>query len=219
MPNLEQLLATIRAQAKDRFILGITGPPGSGKSTLSALVCKLWMEQMHNTKSGGADIVPMDGYHYSNEELDRIGLRQLKGIPETFDAAGFVEKLRHIRSHPNETHYCPRFDRSIEASIPNDIAITPDLKLIVVEGNYLLLDGDPWKELADIFDNVWYIDCDESVLLPRLINRHIEGGKTPEEARTKVDSTDLPNARLISNNRHRADLVLQGTDLTATGSI
>lgn len=218
MTKLDSLVAKIRAQAKPRFLLGITGPPGSGKSTLSETILKIWNETDSGTTDNGASIVPMDGYHLPNEELQRLGILHLKGIPQTFDAIGFVSKLRAIRSNPELTHYCPRFDRSIEASIQNDILVKPEDALVIVEGNYLLLDENPWKELANIFDAIWYIDADDSILLPRLLERHLHGGKTAEQAKEKVESTDVPNTKLIQKTRDRASLVLRASDMLINNS-
>lgn len=213
MRNLTKILLEIRAQALPRFMLGIAGPPGSGKSTLAELACRKWNEEMSDTTSGAATIVPMDGYHYSNEELQQMGLLHLKGIPASFDAKSFVNKVKELKSTPEEIHYCPRFDRSIEASTPDDIAVTPEHKLVIVEGNYLLLDEAPWDELSNIFDSIWYIDACESTLLPRLLNRHQLAGKDIENARGKVESTDIPNARLVAKTKTRAQVILSAEEL------
>lgn len=213
MQKLKDLLFEIRAQAMPRFLLGIAGPPGSGKSTLAKLACRIWNEEIKDTTSGAASIVPMDGYHHSNDELLQMGLLHLKGIPATFDSQSFIKKLKEIQSRPEETHYCPRFDRSIEASIADDISVTPEHKVVIVEGNYLLLDEAPWDELSTIFNSIWYIDASESVLLPRLLSRHQAAGKDSAKAREKVESTDLPNARLIEKTKTRADKILTAEEL------
>lgn len=213
MQKLKDLLLEIRAQAMPRFLLGITGPPGSGKSTLAELTCRLWNEELNDTTSGAASIVPMDGYHRSNDELLQMGLLHLKGIPATFDSHSFIKKLKEIKYQPQETHYCPRFDRSIEASISDDISVTPEHKVVIVEGNYLLLDEAPWDELSNIFNSVWYVDASESVILPRLLSRHQAAGKDSDKAREKVESTDLPNARLIEKTKTRAHKILTAEEL------
>ena len=213
MEKLKIALAEIYEQDKPRFLLGITGSPGAGKSTLADRVLRRWNEGVDGKSFGHAVIVPMDGYHLSNEELEQLGLLHLKGIPETFDAKGFVEKLALIRSNPNNIHYCPRFDRSIEASIPNDIAVPTNANLVIVEGNYLLLDSEPWSNLKQLFDASWFIEADDSILIPRLLKRHEEGGKSSEQARKKVDSTDLPNARLIEESKILADKIFSAYEL------
>jgi pantothenate kinase len=213
MQKLKDLLLEIRAQALPRFLLGIAGPPGSGKSTLAELTCRIWNEEINTTTCGAASIVPMDGYHHSNEELLQMGLLHLKGIPATFDSQSFIKKLKEIQSQPHKTHYCPRFDRSIEASVADDISVTPEHKVVIVEGNYLLLDEAPWDELSTIFNSIWYIDASESVLLPRLLSRHQAAGKDSAKAREKVESTDLPNARLVEKTKTRADKILTAEEL------
>jgi pantothenate kinase len=184
-----------------RFLLGITGCPAAGKSTFAGR-----LEQAINQRfaSDIAIVVPMDGFHLSNERLEELGLLPLKGIPETFDAESFTNLLRQIKHEQSQTVYCPRFDRSMEASIADAIAINPSHKLCIVEGNYLLLDTPPWNQCREHLDEVWYLDVPEDVLLPRLLERHQSGGRTPEAARTKVESTDLPNARLINATKRMA---------------
>lgn len=194
---------------QNRLLLGICGAPGAGKSTISAWIVESW--NLRHT--GEAVLVPMDGYHFSNETLERKGLLPLKGIPDTFDAPAFIAKLKSIKQSPAIEHYCPRFDRSIEASIDDDIKVSPSHKLIVVEGNYLLLARPPWNELKSLLDQIWFIDADEELLLPRLLARHQEAGKSAQAAREKLNSTDLPNARLVAESKGRADKVLESREL------
>jgi pantothenate kinase len=188
-----------------RFLLGIAGYPGAGKSTVSE-----WLVNGVNKKIAQhpAMVVPMDGYHYSNEKLEELELLALKGIPDTFDASAFVELLKNLRTITDANVYCPLFDRSIEASIPDAIVIEPKHKLCVVEGNYLLLEKDPWGECRQYFDEVWFLDVSFDTILPRLQERHIAGGKTPEGAKAKVESTDLPNAKIVEQTKNRAHRIL-----------
>jgi pantothenate kinase len=189
----------------ERYLLGIAGYPGAGKSTDSE-----WLVSGVNKKipQKPAMVVPMDGYHHSNERLQEMGLLELKGIPDTFDAEGFVELLKKLRTVTTSNVYCPLFDRSIEASIPDAIVIEPNHKLCVVEGNYLLLEKNAWKDCLQYFDEVWFLDVSFDTILPRLQQRHIDGGKTPEGAMAKVESTDLPNARLVEQTKNRAHRIL-----------
>jgi|ERR1700733_13075351 pantothenate kinase len=192
-------------KAGERYILGVVGYPGAGKSTVSE-----WLETgVNRLYPHSAIVVPMDGYHFSNETLDQLRLREFKGIPETFDAIGFIELLRRLRTTTDKNVCCPRFDRGIEASIEDAIVISPAQRLCIVEGNYLLLDKDPWRECKSLFDEVWFLDVTFATILPRLIARHIKGGRTPEGATAKVESTDLPNARLIEETKCRADRVIK----------
>jgi pantothenate kinase len=194
----------------NRFMLGICGAPGAGKSTLAEWIVHEWNE----SNPGQAVLVPMDGYHYSNEKLEAISLLPLKGIPDTFDSRAFVDKLKTIKTEPELGHFCPKFERSIETSIPDAISIDPRHRLIVSEGNYLLLDASPWNEIKNILDEIWFIDANEDLLLPRLIARHVAGGKTAKDAEDKVNSTDLPNARLVHASKNRADRIFDANDLS-----
>lgn len=192
--------------AGQRFLLGIVGYPGSGKSTVSHLL----VESVNNKKQNKiAEAVPMDGFHLSNEELEDKNLLPLKGIPESFNANGFLSLLRSLRQHTNAQVFCPLFDRSREISVENALIIEPEHKLCVVEGNYLLLEKKPWNECRQYFDQVWFIDSSFDEILPRLLQRHIEGGRTPEGARAKVESTDLPNARLVEAGKVLADRIIR----------
>jgi pantothenate kinase len=204
--HFAQIVLKAHAVKGGRYLLGLAGSPASGKSTFSAqLVASL------NKTCGreNAIVVPMDGYHYSNEELDEKGLKPLKGIPATFDASGFVDLIRKLKSENSKSVFAPLFDRSIEASIHNGIEVRPDHEIIVSEGNYLLLNEHPWKELRELFDAIWFIDSTVDVLIPRLTARHKEGGRNDEETKIKMESTDLPNARLIESTKARADRVIQ----------
>ena len=197
-----ELIDRLYRETRDfRLLLGIVGYPGAGKSTLAeALVRQV---NLRSTRES-AVVVPMDGYHYSNEKLTDMGLLPLKGIPSTFDAASFVALLKEIRANRSSV-FAPRFDRSIEASIENAIEVKPEDRLIVVEGNYLLLNEEPWLRIREILDEVWFIDTTFDVINPRLIARHRDGGKDLDAARKKVDSTDMPNARIIENTKKFAD--------------
>jgi pantothenate kinase len=190
----------------ERYMLGIAGYPGAGKSTVSEALVRGVNEKVFGNP---AMVVPMDGYHFSNAKLADMKLLELKGIPDTFDAYGFVDLLRRLRNTTDENVYCPLFERGIEASIENAIVIEPKHKLCIVEGNYLLLRKKPWDECKDYLDEVWFLDVAIDTILPRLIARHLQGGRTPDGARSKVDSTDLPNARLIEQTRPYADKLIR----------
>ncbi len=198
-----------RCGAGKRFVLGIAGPPGSGKSTLAA---KLF-DQIEAERPGISVVVPMDGFHLDNETLDQMGLLPLKGIPASFDAAGFVLLLQSIReaglTAEAESVLAPIFNRGQERSIQNGIEIGPQHQLVLVEGNYLLLDDAPWNKVQALCDEIWYIDVPEDVLIPRLVARHMAGGKSQQAAEEKVASTDLPNGRLVAQSQHRADRILR----------
>lgn len=199
MDELPRLLDDLRRlrTGVGRFVLGITGPPGAGKSHLAE-------EIGHRL---GAPVAPMDGFHRANEDLAAAGLLALKGVPESFDAAGFVAKLRELRSEPPRDVPWPTYDRARQEVVPNGALIHAADGFVVVEGNYLLLDAPPWNAVRSLLDRVWYLDVPEAVLRPRLLQRHLRDRSRADAAR-KVASTDLPNAVLIATSRHRADLVI-----------
>ncbi len=182
----------------ERCLLGITGAPGAGKSTVA--------EQLAAGLEPDPPVVGMDGYHLAHAHLAELGLVARKGAHYTFDAWGFVSLVRRIAEQgPDEVIYAPRFDRSIEDSIAASIPITFDDRVIIIEGNYLLVDLAPWNELRGLMTRCIYLDLDEEVRLQRLIDRHVEFGKTPDHARRHVAESDQVNARLIEDFRHRAD--------------
>jgi pantothenate kinase len=197
-----QLLDRARALADrpGRAILGITGPPAAGKSTLA--------QRLRTELGAAAAYVPLDGFHLAHQLLVENGLVERKGAPDTFDAAGYVALLRRLRDPAQGVVYAPRFDRDIEDSIANAIAVPPDVPLVITEGNYLLLRSGPWGQVADLLDEVWYIDLAEDIRLRRLIGRHMEFGRDSAEARDRATGSDQRNAVLIEAGRDYASLVV-----------
>jgi pantothenate kinase len=181
----------------ERVLLGLTGPPGAGKSTLAAA-----LQAQHGAL---AQVVPMDGFHLAQAELERLGRAQRKGAPDTFDAAGFVTLLQRLRQpRAGEIVYAPAFRREIEEPIAGAIAIEPGRRLLLVEGNYLLLDTGAWAGVAPLLHEVWYVDTAPGQRLSWLLGRHRHFGRTKAQARQWVAQTDEPNARLIESGRQRA---------------
>jgi pantothenate kinase len=173
-------------------LLGITGAPGAGKSTLAAAL--------------GLPVVPMDGFHYADVELARRGVLDRKGAPETFDAEGYAALLQRVRAG-EEGVVAPMFERDLEQPLAGAIPV-PAAGTVVTEGNYLLLDEPRWRAVRARLDVVWHVEVDEAVRVQRLVARHVEFGKTPEEARAWVERVDGANARLVEAARDRADLVV-----------
>lgn len=202
--SVDALLSSLGTDPAKRSILGVCGCPGSGKSTMAELLCAAVNNRYGSDYS---IVVPMDGFHYPNKILDKMGIRHLKGIPDSFKAGAFVDLIRRIKEESNTSISAPVFDRAIESTIENAIEINSVHKLVIVEGNYLLLDTKPWSRLAAYFDQVWFLEVPEAILKERLVTRHEQGGKTKEAALEKVLSTDLPNAELIKETKKRADKV------------
>jgi len=199
-----------RVPDANRFVVGIVGYPGAGKSTLAGgLVDALNACLPVNQR---AQILPMDGYHLPNERLDLLGLRELKGIPDTFDALGFIALLRQVKLVSDHPIYAPAFDRSIDGAVENAIQIRPDVKVIVAEGNYLLLETGDWGRIAELLDDSWFLEASLETIRPRLIERHVRAGRTKDEAIAKIESTDLPNALLIGESQKRARALIQAVD-------
>jgi pantothenate kinase len=188
-----------------RAILGIAGSPGAGKSTLVDVL----LERVRAIK--GDDWVahiPMDGFHLADAQLDRIGARGRKGAPDTFDAAGYAHLLERVKQEIDEPVYVPGFDRTLEQPLAAALVVLPSARLIVTEGNYLLLDHPHWARARRAMDAVWFVVGEESERIERLVARHIQFGKTPNEARAWVAATDQRNAELVAGTVGRADRVI-----------
>jgi pantothenate kinase len=185
-----------------RRIIGIVGCPGAGKSSLAA--------RLVADERLGAVVVPMDGFHLAQAELERLGIADRKGAPDTFDAHGYADLLERIVRHPERTVYAPAFDRHLEEPIANAIAIEPHHKTIVTEGNYLLLDEGGWARVRPLLDECRYLDLDDDIRRDRLIARHVAHGRSLAEAASWIDEVDEPNAVLIRATRHAADVIVIG---------
>jgi pantothenate kinase len=197
----DRYLSRLRALCADgrRRILGLTGAPGAGKSTLAQAIL--------DALPGQAVVVPMDGYHLANVELARLGRASRKGAEDTFDSAGFVALLRRLREQgDDEIVYAPLFRREIEEPIANAIPVLPEVPLVITEGNYLLLEHGHWKNVRPLLDEVWYVNVDAGLRRERLINRHIDFGRDEQAAKAWVAQTDEPNAVQIDATRERADV-------------
>jgi pantothenate kinase len=194
------LVERARALPGPRALLGVVGPPGAGKSTLAAaLVAALGSD---------AVLVPMDGFHLDDAVLRALGRHDRKGAPDTFDAHGYVALLRRLRDQVDEVVYAPEFRRELETAVAGAVAVARTTRLVVTEGNYLLSDG-PFAPVRGLLDETWYVDADPLLRRQRLVARHVAHGRTPEQARAWVATTDEPNANAVEALRERADLVVR----------
>lgn len=185
------------ADAPGRAVLGITGPPGSGKTVLArALVGAL---------DGRAVTVPMDGFHLAHELLEARGTAPIKGAPETFDAWGYRALLRRLRDPDDALVHAPRFDRALEQPIGSALPVPASVPLVVTEGNYLLLPDQPWADCRTLCDEVWYLDPGEERRLDWLVRRHQAYGRDLRSAQERAGGSDARNADLVRAHAGRAD--------------
>ncbi len=154
-----------------------------------------------------APVVPMDGFHLPNSTLDAHGVREVKGAPETFAADDFVRLVRRLRQN-TETVWCPTFDRIVDEPIPDQVRVGADATVVIVEGNYLLLDEPPWAELVELLDDVVYLEVPTALRLGRLVDRHVQFGRSRFEALDFVHRSDETNTTRIEHSRHRARLLV-----------
>ncbi len=201
-----ELLETLsNSPDRSRYFLGITGCPAAGKSVLAK---KLTDEINSCTGDDMAAVVPMDGFHLPNNILEKRGLIKSKGAPETFDADSFVELINRLHEFPDQSIMCPAYDRRTHDPVENAITIQPGNRLIIVEGNYLLLSVSPWNTIHTKMNEVWYIDAPLKTAKERLFHRHISGGASKDEAERKVALVDLPNVELIKKTCSLADKII-----------
>ena len=194
--------ATDLAGRGGRRLLGITGAPGAGKSTLAAEVTAALGEL--------AVLVPMDGFHLAQARLEALDLAATKGAVETFDAGGFVHLLRRLRAADEPVVHAPEFHREIEEPVAGAIAVPRDVPLVVVEGNYLLVDSGEWRGVRPLLDEVWYVDPGEDLRIRWLVARHMAHGRGLAEAQERSLGSDQVNADLVRTTRNRADLLVVG---------
>ncbi|WP_245981864.1 nucleoside/nucleotide kinase family protein [Mycetocola tolaasinivorans] len=182
-----------------RRLLGMAGAPGAGKSTLAARIVAELGED--------ATLVPMDGYHLSRAVLADLGRTDRKGAPDTFDAAGFVALLGRLQD-ARETVYVPSYDRDLHEPVAAALAVSPVTPLLIVEGNYLLLDDPEWAPAREFLDEAWFVEIPTGLRTERLVARHEAHGKSPEHAREWVFRSDEANARIIEASAVNADLIV-----------
>lgn len=187
-----------RAHSHGRLLVGFAGAPGSGKSTIA--------EDLAARLGPGATVLPMDGFHLDNDRLKQMGLLHRKGAPETFDADGFVALVRKLR-HKGTVEF-PTFDREADSTVPGAGQIREDIRIVLIEGNYLLLNTPPWSDLAGLLDLQIRLEVSRDELEARLIRRWLDHGLSPDAARARTRDNDMVNVDYIALNSRTPDFIL-----------
>ncbi|NKX53852.1 nucleoside/nucleotide kinase family protein [Arthrobacter mobilis] len=206
--NLLERVTSLAASPGGRTVIGVTGAPGAGKTTLvEALIRELNADTPVPEHQRYAH-VPMDGFHLSDAELTRLALLGRKGAPETFDVYGYAAMLARLRTDREHVVYAPGFERRLEQPIAGVVPVFPGVETVLTEGNYLLLDQPGWHLVQEQCTEIWYCDQDDAVRIQRLTERHVRFGKTPAAAAAWVRDVDERNAGLIRATKDRADLII-----------
>lgn len=203
--TLDQLIERIAATQRDgRLIVAIAGPPGSGKSTAADQVA----EALNADRPGLAAVLPMDGFHFDDGVLNAMGRRAYKGAPDTFDVGGLRALLQRIAANDEPEIAAPVFDRDLEISRGSARLIPSSIQIIVVEGNWLLLNDPPWPQLRPLFDLTVLMQVPEAELRRRLTRRWEGYELSANDIAHKLDGNDLPNGRRVMRDSCSSDLVL-----------
>lgn len=190
----------IRSRSAGRQIIGIAGPPGTGKSTLAGRLS----EQLGDESV----VVPMDGFHLATPIIDGTPLRDRKGAIDTFDVGGFLSLLERLRRNDEDVIYAPAYRRGLEEPIAASIAIASSVKYVLVEGNYLLATEGRWAKVRACLDVAWFVETPPETRIPRLIERHIASGMDPAAAEAWANGPDETNAKFIESTKAGADLII-----------
>jgi pantothenate kinase len=203
--ELDGLADAIRGKVANgtrRYLIGLAGAPGSGKSTAAAQLGEVLGGEL-------AVVVPMDGFHLAQNLIEGTPLQDRRGAPDTFDVGGYLNLLRRLRANEEPVIYAPSFRRPLEDPIAAAIAIPQDVPVVITEGNYLLLDRSGWGEIRALLDETWYVIVPDEIRVSRLVQRHIGSGKSGADATAWVNGPDAANTLLIESTRDNADGVLE----------
>ena len=199
---LDHVLARVRTATAHPYLLGVTGPPAAGKSTLAQRL----VDDLSQAHGLAARYCPMDGFHRPDAQLDTLGLRGVKGRIDTFDAEAFLAAMQRLTAQ--DAFWWPAYSRTRHEPVVKGVRITGRDDVCVIEGNYLLCDAPVWRDVARLFGLRVFIDAPDEVLRARLLARHRAGGRDPGEARAKIARTDLPNAQRIRAAKSAAEVVI-----------
>jgi pantothenate kinase len=202
-PEISRALAALRHRLDGgrRTLLGVTGAPGSGKSTFAS-----WLQQQFGPEV--AVVVPMDGFHLGNAIIDGTPLRRRKGAMDTFDVGGYLSLLQRLVRRDEPVVYAPEFRRTLDEPVAASIAVPASVQLVITEGNYLLTDSPQWKNVRAQLDEVWFMDTPAGLRLARLVDRHVQFGMDRDAAEAWATGPDEANAALIEATRQAADRII-----------
>lgn len=204
---VEQLADDLRALASSatspggRVMVGLCGPPGTGKSTTALAI-------RDALGTDRAAVVQLDGFHLASNLIAGTELAERRGAIDTFDTGSFATLVERLRANTEAVVYAPTFERELEEPVNASLAVPASLDVVIVEGNYLLADGHDWERVRACLDEVWYLHTDDDTRVQRLVERHVRSGRSPADAATFVERSDEANARLVAGTRQRADRVL-----------
>lgn len=194
----------MESRAQHRIAIGLAGGPGTGKSTLAAELVTM----LNAVHPGSAALVPMDGFHMRHAKLEAMGQVDYKGAPHTFEGADFVNFLHHLKAATGPVSG-PVYSRKIEDVVEDAFTVGAEVKILIVEGNYLLLTEGPWAGVKPLLDYAVFVDVPRDLVKARLLKRHGEEGLfTEERNRAHIERNDLPNYDLVCLSQNRADVVI-----------